>query len=514
MIIEAILAFTFVGALLTFVASDRIADRLAFLWSLAPLVGSLFMWSQFSASGNALLGGSLGFEETYRWFSIAGYTVNWHTGVDGISMPMVVLTTVLTPLAILAARSIIDTRESQFYGLMLLMETSLIGVFTQLNFFPWFVFWEAVLVPAYFLIGIWGGPRRTYAAVKFFVYTNLASLVMFIGFMALVFSLKGVHTFSLPAIAQATRNGQVASVWGVSPSLIQTAAFAAMFFGFAVKLGIFPFHTWLPDAYVEAPAPVTVVVAGVVSKMGAYAFLRFNFTMLPQQVQQYAFVIGLFAVVSVLYGALVALGQQDIKRIVAYSSITSMGFLLLGLVAYTTHGVSGAAFQMVAHGLVSGLMFMTVGVIYTATRTRMVGDMSGLADRMPMTIGIFVAAAFGYMGLPLLAGFAGEFNIFVGAFGSSVLPYAPLFTGIAMFGIVIVAGYFLYALQLTAFGPYELDAESGLGSPTLGETVPLAVLLLIVIGLGVAPWLFWGMIADSVQHIVPATVTVLGGGLP
>ena len=507
MIIEALIAFTFLAAVVVMVTPDRYAGRAAFGLSLLPVVGSLYMWWAFDAAGNALLeGGRLAFETQVAWLSAGGYQLQWFVGVDGISLPLVVLSTVLSSLAILSAWTPIDSRESQFYGLMLFMEANLLGVFTALDFFVWFVFWEAVLVPMYFLIAVWGGPRRKYAAIKFFVYTNIASLIMFIGFVSLVFNL-GVDTFSMPAIATALRAGELTGTFGLTPGELKAIAFAALFFGFGVKVPVVPVHTWLPDAHVEAPTPVSVMLAGVLLKMGTYAMLRFNFTMLPDVATEYAGIIAIFAVVSVIYGALLALAQQDLKRIVAYSSVSSMGYVILGLVAYNQLGVGGATFQMVAHGLISGLMFMAVGVIYNVTHTRLVGDMSGLADRMPVAVWILVAGAFGYMGLPLMAGFAAEFFIFQGAFASTVLPAAPIFTAVAMFGIVIVAGYLLFALQRTAFGPFRLETDYEVTRAKLHDTLPLMVLLLCTIALGVAPEIFFTMIKDAVDPILE-----LGGG--
>ncbi|MFB6080851.1 MAG: NuoM family protein [Haloferacaceae archaeon] len=507
MLIEALIAATFVSALIVFVASDEVAGRLAAALSLIPVVGSLVMWSQFDASGNVLMGGKAAFETTVPWFQLGGYAVAWHVGVDGISLPLVVLTAVLATLAIVSSWTSIDDRQSQFYGLMLFMEANLLGVFTALDFFVWFVFWEAVLVPMYFLIGVWGGPERKYAAIKFFVYTNVASLAMFIGFMALVLGLP-INSLDLPTIAAALRAGDLGSLFGIAPSTLKFAAFVAMFVGFGVKVPIVPFHTWLPDAHVQAPSPVSVLLAGVLLKMGTYALLRFNFTMLPQTATSLAVPIALVAVVSVIYGAFLALAQRDLKRIVAYSSVSSMGYVILGLIAYTTYGVGGATFQMVAHGLISGLMFMAVGVLYHETHTRIVGDMSGLADRMPVTTGIFVAGAFGYMGLPLMAGFAAEFFIFKGSFASGHLPMAPLFTAVAMFGIVVVAGYLLFAMQRTLFGPFRLETDYEVAGAPLSGVVPLAILLLCVIALGVAPDLFFGMIRDAITPILQ-----FGGGI-
>lgn len=360
----------------------------------------------------------------------------------------------------------------------------------------------------YLLIGVWGGPRRKYAAIKFFVYTNVASLVMFIGFIALVFGLgDSVASFGMPEITQALHAGELGGFAGVGPDTLALAAFIAIFFGFAVKVPIFPVHTWLPDAHVEAPTPVSVLLAGVLLKMGTYALLRFNFTMLYDVAIALAVPIAALGVISVIYGAMLALAQQDLKRIVAYSSISSMGYVILGLVAFTVYGIGGATFQMVAHGLISGLMFMAVGVIYNATHTRMVGDISGIADRMPITVGILIAAAFGYMGLPLMAGFAGEFLIFLGAFQSTVLPGAPIFTAVAMFGIVIVAGYLLFAMQRTLFGEFRLETDYDVTRAPLHDVVPLFVLIGLIILLGVDPDIFFTMIQDAVDPVVE-----LGGG--
>src|SRR6056297_3127395 len=507
--IEALIAVTLASAFAVFLAPNKVASKLAFALSLLPLGGSLWMYSTYEASGNALLEGSeLAFETNFEWVTAGPYALNWHVGLDGISMPLVALTTVLTSLALLASWTPIDERQSQFYGLMLFLEASLIGVFSALDFFQWFVFWEMVLVPMYVLIGVWGGPRRKYAAIKMFVYTNIASLVMFIGFIALVFGLgDSVTSLDMPAIAQALRGGELGSLGPVSAGTLKVAAFVAMFAGFAVKVPVVPFHTWLPDAHVEAPTPVSIMLAGVLLKMGTYALLRFNFTMLPEVAQNNAPIIALFAVISVIYGAMLALAQSDLKRIVAYSSVSSMGYVILGLVAYTLYGMGGATFQMVAHGLISGLMFMSVGVIYNTTHTRMVQDMSGLASKMPFTVAVFVAGAFGYMGLPLMAGFAAELFIFLGSFGA--FAGSVWFTAAAMFGIVIVAGYLLFAMQRTLFGPFELETDYEVGPAAFHDVAPLVVLILLVILLGVDPGIFYDMIQNAVNPLVPAA----GGGV-
>ncbi|ELY42302.1 complex I subunit 4 family protein [Natronorubrum tibetense] len=502
MMIEALIAVALVGALVTFIAPNRIAGKLAFAISLVPAALSIWIFTAFDGSGNALLDGTLAFESHLEWIQLGEYSISWFVGVDGISLPLVVLTTILTSLAIMSSWTPIDDRESQFYGLILFIEANLIGVFTALDFFLWFIFWEAVLIPMYLLIGIWGGPRRKYAAIKFFVYTNVASLVMFGAFIALIFGLgDGVTSFALPEIANAMLNGGPEGLFGLEGTTLASVVFIAMFLGFAVKVPVVPFHTWLPDAHVQAPTPASVLLAGVLLKMGTYALLRFNFTMFPDQVETYAVPIAAIAVISVIYGAMLALAQTDLKRIVAYSSVSSMGYVILGLVAYTQFGVGGATFQMVSHGLISGLMFMAVGVIYNATHTRLVTDMSGMADRMPVAVGILVAGAFGYMGLPLMSGFAAEYFIFFGAFGAE-FPYAPLFTSLAMFGIVIVAGYLLFALQRAVFGPYELETDYEVSRAPLHDIAPMFVLLGLIIALGVAPDLIFQMITDAVDPIL------------
>jgi NADH-quinone oxidoreductase subunit M len=507
MFIEALILLCLFGAAVVFVGPDRLAGKLAFGLSIPPLLVSLYLFFAFDGSGNALLGGDIAYETFAQWLQFGPYAVNYHVGLDGLSLPLVVLSTVLTTLAILSAWTPIDSRQSQFYGLVLFLEASLLGVFAALDFILWFVFWEAVLIPMYLLIGVWGGPRRKYAAIKFFVYTNIASLVMFIGYFALVFGLGGaVSSTSMPAVAEALRAGQLGYLGtptlGIGPETLAMVAFLAMFVGFAVKVPIVPFHTWLPDAHVEAPTPVSVLLAGVLLKMGTYALLRFNFTMLPEQAATLAVPIAAIAVISIIYGALLALAQQDLKRVVAYSSVSSMGYVILGLIAYTVYGVGGATFQMIAHGLISGLLFMTVGVFYNATHTRMIGDMSGLASRMPITATVFVAGAFAYMGLPLMAGFMAELFVFLGAFESTVLPAAPLFTAIAMFGIVIVAGYLLWAMQRSLFGPYRLDTDYELGRAPLHDLVPIVTLVLLIITLGVAPDLIFEMIRDATLDVI------------
>ncbi|MDY6779795.1 MAG: NuoM family protein [Halobacteria archaeon] len=497
-------------ALLPKFVDDSYSKYFAFVASFVPLGLSALVWlTKFSPGGNALLGGDIQLQEKVEWLSVAGYKVQYFVGLDGVSMPLVLLTTLLTTLAIMSAWSAIDERQGQFYALVLLLEGALIGVFTALDFLLFYVFWEAVLIPMYFLIAVWGGERRKYAAMKFFVYTNIASLVMFIGVVALYFN-TGVSVLSLPALTQAIQSGAVSGAFGVPADMFVFAAFVALFIGFAVKVPLVPFHTWLPDAHVQAPTPVSVILAGVLLKMGTYALLRFNFTMLSETAIQLAPVIAIVGVVSVIYGALLAMAQTDLKRIVAYSSISSMGYVIVGLTAYTQYSVGGATFQMLSHGLISGLMFMVVGVIYHKAHTRDVHEISGLAHRMPIVAGVFVAAAFGYMGLPGMSGFAAEIFVFLGSMSSATLPGATLIVPAAMFGIVIVAGYLLFAMQRTLFGEYDAPESyrDGIRDASLSEAAPLLVLIVVIIALGVQPDIAYEMIQRST-----ASVVELAGGV-
>jgi len=508
MFVELLLAVTFASAALVFLTPDRYAGRLATGLSLLPLGGVAVMWTQFDAAGNALTGGDIAFETRATWFDLGPYAVQWYVGLDGVSFPLLALTVVLVTLALVSSWTPIDEQESRFYGLVLLLEAALIGVFTALDFFLWFIFWELVLVPMYVLIAGWGGPRRRYAAIKFLVYTNLGSLVMFSGLFVLVVGLgDSLTALSLPAIAQQLLGTGLGSLELGLPGRtlavdLKLVAFLLLFLGFAVKVPVVPFHTWLPDAHVEAPTPVSVILAGVLLKMGTYALLRFNFTMLPGVARDLALPIVVVGVFSVIYGAILALAQQDLKRIVAYSSISSMGYVVVGLVAFTTHGMGGATLQMISHGLLSALLFTAVGVIYNATHTRMVGDMAGLADRMPWTAWILVAGAFGYMGLPLMSGFAAEVLVFVGAFGSDSIPAAPVFTAAAMFGIVIVAGYLLWGMQRSLFGGFSLETDYEIGRAPAHDIAPMLVLLGLILLLGVNPDIVYGTIQEAVAPLV------------
>lgn len=507
MLISFLIAFPLIASALI-ALSIRVVDKdivkyLAFIGSLIPLIGSIYAWMTVDFEGNVLLG-DIALTEEIAWIDVGGYEIQYLVGLDGVSIVLILLTALLSSLAIMSAWKIIDKRENQFYALTLFLEGSLIGVFASLDFLLFYVFWEAVLIPMYFLIAVWGHERRRYAAMKFFVYTNIASLIMFIGVVALFFN-SGIDSFSLVSLTQAVDSGSISGAFGVSQEIFMFAVFIALFIGFAVKVPIVPFHTWLPDAHVEAPSPVSVLLAGVLLKMGTYAILRFNFTMLSDIAIQLTTPIAVIGALSVIYGAILAASQNDLKRIVAYSSISSMGYVLVGLAAFTYYGIGGATFQMISHGLLSGLLFMVVGVVYSKTHTRQIDELSGLAQRMPWVAGAFVAGAFGYLGLPGMSGFAAELFVFLGSFNA--FPMSLLIVPIAMFGIVIVAGYLLFSMQLTFFGEYKAPDIVEEASP--GEILPLVVLILAVVFLGIYPDIAYNTIQTSTSPIVD----FIAGGL-
>ncbi|MDZ7688857.1 MAG: NADH-quinone oxidoreductase subunit M [Halobacteriales archaeon] len=522
--ISLLVVLPLVAAFVTVVV-HRLSDGgdtkyVAFLASLVPLSASFYVWQvPFERAGNALTNPEQAqLVERVPWFEIAGYEVEYLVALDGISMTLVLLTTLLTTTAIMSAWSSIGKREGAFYALVLFLESALLGVFVAFDFFVFYVFWEAVLIPMYFLIAVWGGERRRYAAMKFFVYTNIASLIMFIGVVALYLNANVADT-SLMSLTAALDEGALTGAFGLSAGTLRVAAFVALFVGFAVKVPIVPFHTWLPDAHVQAPSPVSVLLAGVLLKMGTYALLRFNFTMLPDVAATFALPIAVIGVVSVIYGALLAMAQTDLKRIVAYSSISSMGYVIVGLTAYTQYAVGGATFQMLSHGLISGLMFMVVGVVYHKTGTREVGELSGMIGRTPLVAGVFVASAFAYMGLPGMSGFPAELFVFIGSMSSETLPYATLVVPVAMFGIVLVAGYLLFAMQRVLFGEFRVGkkrrataADGGAHDVTdasLSEALPMLVLLAVIVALGLQPDIAYDMIETSTAGVVEL---VAGGG--
>jgi NADH-quinone oxidoreductase subunit M len=457
--------------------NHRLVRLAALGFSFAALAVSLLLWFAYDRAA-----GGVQLAERAPWVPSVG--IQYFVGVDGLSLPLVVLTALLTFLAVLASLRV-DLRPKEYMALLLTLETGVLGVFSSLDLFLFFLFWEVELIPMYLLIGIWGGPRREYAAIKFVIYTLVGSAMMLVGILALYLNGPSPRTFDVLQLG--------AVDW---PLPLQSAVFLFLFFGFAVKLPVFPFHTWLPDAHVEAPTAVSVLLAGVLLKMGGYGMLRLCFGLLPDAALQYAPWIGVLAVVNVLYGALVTLAQGDLKAVVAYSSVSQMGYVLLGLAGLTAVSLSGAAVQLFSHGLISGLLFLLVGAVYEKTHTRQIAEMRGLAPRQPVLAAVFTIAGLATLGLPGLSGFVAEFVTFVGAYRTQ-----PVLTVLCVFGIVLSAGYMLWTIRRVFFGPLD-PRYRALGDARGVELVPLFTLAAAIVLFGCFPALLLEVVEPSASGLV------------
>ena len=422
-------------------------------------------------------------EEKAQW--IPPISVWYHLGVDGISLPLVFLTALLGFVAAVASYSI-NQRIKEYFFLYLLLETGMLGTFLALDLFLFYVFWEVVLVPMYFLIGIWGGPRKEYAAIKFFLYTLAGSVFMLLSILTCYFN-STPHTFSIPAlIEQGLHLSVVAQGW----------VFVGFFLAFAIKVPIFPFHTWLPDAHVEAPTPISVLLAGVLLKMGGYGFLRVSFPLMPHIAQVSSLAFGVLGVINVVYGALVAMAQTDFKKLVAYSSVSHMGFVLLGFSALTASGFNGALLQMFNHGIITGGMFLLVGVLYDRAHTRDLDAFGGLSSKIPVYGGILTFFALASLGLPGLSGFVGEFLSLLGCF-----PRHPVITGLSVLGLVLGAAYFLLMLQKVLLGPLN-PRWNTLQEINRRELLTLVPLMAFVLVLGLWPKVILDLQSPALQALL------------
>jgi NADH-quinone oxidoreductase subunit M len=403
--------------------------------------------------------------------------IDYSMGIDGISVFLILLTTLLTPLAVLASWSIHD-RLKEYFIFMLLLETGMIGVFCSLDLFLFYVFWEIMLVPMYFLIGVWGGERRIYAAIKFVLYTMIGSVLMLVAIIALYFmhgDATGMFTFSYPQIQSSIGNGRMV----LSPT-IELWLFIAFFLAFAVKVPLFPFHTWLPDAHVEAPTAGSVLLAAVLLKMGTYGLVRFNLPLFPHISHLFAPLISMLAIVGIIYGALLAMVQPDMKKLVAYSSVSHLGFVVLGIFSFTTQGMEGAIYQMLNHGVSTGALFLLVGVIYDRRHTRLIEDFGGLANSMPLYAAFFLIVTLSSIGLPGFNGFVGEFLILLGTFSASHARAA-----VAAVGVILSAVYMLWMYQRVIWGEIR-DPRNGSLSDLAGrERAMLIPLLILMLWMGV-----------------------------
>ena len=429
--------------------------------------------------------GRPGFQMTTSLNWIPEWGVGYKIGIDGVSLWLVMLTTFLMPLAVLASWSI-TKRAKTYFMFLLALQTGMIGVFSALDMFLFYLFWEATLVPMYFLIGMWGYERRIYAAMKFFLFTLVGSLLMLAGILFLYFAGGGDPTFDYQELL------------GTPLALdTQRLLFLAFFASFAVKVPLVPFHTWLPDAHTEAPTAGSVMLAAVLLKMGAYGLIRFAIPFFPDAARELVPLVMTLAIVGILYGALVALVQKDLKRLIAYSSVAHLGFVILGTFVGTLQGMSGGILQMVNHGLSTGALFMLVGALYDRRHTRLIADYGGLARSVPIMSGIFLLVALSSLGLPALNGFVGEFLILLGTFFGYRWWVIP-----AAFGIVLAAIYLLWAYQRVFHGEPATEANRAMTDLNLRELVMLAPLLALIIFIGVYPKPFLDRIEPSADRLV------------
>ena len=438
------------------------------------------------------------FTEHHVWYEPWG--IAWSLGVDGISMPMVGLTTLLVPIALAASTAITD-RTKEFVVNTLLLEAGMIGVFLSLDLFLFFVFFEAILVPMYFIIGIWGSERRVYAALKFFIYTAFGSALMLAGIIALAIThgeQAGTFSFALSDLTSLD----------LSPGA-ERWLFAVFALAFAIKVPLFPVHTWLPDAHTEAPTAGSVLLAGVLLKLGTYGLLRFNLTLFPEASVDAVWIMGILAVIGIIYGAAVAIVQRDLKRLVAYSSVSHLGFIVLGTFALTSGSLQGAVIQNVNHGLSTGALFLIVGMIYERRHTKLIAEFGGLQKSMPMLAGFFLFMTFASIGLPGLNGFVGEFLVLIGSYTT-----LPVLAVIAAFGVILAAIYLLWAYERVFTGLPEKEENRLLADLSVREVALLAPLAALVLVLGLYPNVLLDKIAPSTEALLDHVEASTGYQVP
>jgi NADH-quinone oxidoreductase subunit M len=448
-----------------------------------------------------------GFQFVERAAWIPSYNIDYFVAVDGLSVSMVILTALLSFLCIFASWNI-DKGVKGYFALFLMLETGMIGVFVALDFFLFYIFWEVMLLPMYFLIGIWGGPRKEYAAIKFFLYTLFGSVFMLLAILALYFT-SDPHTFDMTKLIADSGEYGVAPVplwpfdvlgWG-----FQHVVWLALFIGFAIKIPAFPFHTWLPDAHVEAPTAISVILAGVLLKMGTYGILRINFPMLPNATLDLAFYfLAALGAWNIIYGALCAMAQKDFKKLVAYSSVSHMGYVMLGMATLNSQGVNGAVLQMFNHGTITGMLFLLVGVIYDRAHHRDLDRFGGLAAAMPLYTGVSALALFASMGLPGLSGFISEVLVLLGAWRNY-----PILAAVGASGVVLTAGYLLWTIQRVYLGPIN-DAYKSLPEIGARELFTLVPLGIIVVVLGVYPHAVLDLQQAALDHLNSVVLSRIG----
>ena len=520
---------------------DFIAENLLTILILLPVVGAVLMlaYSAFAKQESQLKWLTLGFtvlnfivslflfldrgapgpsgfyfEQNVPW--IKAINTNYHVGVDGLSFWLVILTTFIMPIAVISTWHAVEKKQTAFYIFLLLLESAMIGVFVSLDLLVFYLFFEASLVPMFFLIGVWGGANRIYAAIKFFIFTALGSLLMLVAIIAMYYiyadqtGLGGSWDFV--AILAAMKTGQL--VLAPQTGMLLFLAFAL---AFAIKVPLFPFHTWLPDAHTEAPTAGSVILAAILLKMGTYGLMRFNFALFPDQARETAWIFITLAIIGIIYGALVAMVQPDVKRLVAYSSVAHMGFVILGMFSFTEMGMQGAVYQMLNHGVSTGALFLLVGFIYERRHTREISEFGGLANVMPIYATVFIITVLSSVGLPFLNGFVGEFLIMVGMFQSQALGiysgwnWNYVATMLAGTGVIFAAVYLLWMVQRVFFGKVTNDKNKALVDLSWREIGLMIPLLILMVYMGVFPKPFLKRTDDTVREIQERVIQRAGG---
>lgn len=470
-------------------ALEKFVKPVALAFTLPPLWWAIQLYQAFDRTT-----ADMQFLQRVEW--IPSFNIQYFVGIDGVSITMVLLSALLCPICLLASWNI-EKAVKAYFGLFLLLDTAMMGVFCALDFFLFFVFWEVMLLPMYFLIGIWGGPRREYAAIKFFIYTMVGSVLMMVAMLALYFYAEP-HTFDMLVLAERAPTYSIA---------FQRVVWIGLFIGFAIKIPAFPFHTWLPDAHVEAPTAISVILAGVLLKMGTYGILRFNYPMFPEATVEFAFwALVALGAWNIIYGALCAMAQTDLKKLIAYSSISHMGYVMFGMATLTQQGIDGAVLQMFNHGTVTAMLFLLVGVIYDRAHHREINGFGGIAQIMPFYTGWTALAFFAAMGLPGLSAFISEVLVLIGGWQNY-----PVVTIIAASAVVLTAGYMLWAMQRIYLGPAN---EKYLELPDINarEVATLVPLGIIVVILGVYPKPVLDLIDVSLNNLNGVLLAAQQGG--